>query len=92
MMSDLITLAGLWKETGKNGRTYLAGRLTPTCRIMIFANSKKQEGSNQPDYHLVLAPSTSQERKAHQPPTVQEAAKAAQAPQDFDDLDDRLPF
>jgi hypothetical protein len=91
-MSDLITLGGLWKETGKGGRTYLAGRLTPSCRIMVFKNDRKEPGSKQPDYHLVLAPSASQERKEHQPPTVQEAAKAAQALQSFDELDDEIPF
>jgi hypothetical protein len=94
-MSDLVILGGLWKNTDRNGGTYLSGRLTPTCRIMVFRNTRKEEGTKQPDYHVVLAPITqergTEERRGGRPPTPEEAAIAASAPLD-DDLDDEIPF
>jgi hypothetical protein len=61
---------------------------------MVFRNTKKQEGTKQPDYHLVLAPITqergTEERRGGRPPTLEEVAAAAAQPPD--DLDEDIPF
>ncbi len=51
----MIALGGLWKNKSKAGRNYLSGKLSPTVKIMIFANGFK-ETENQPDYQMYLAP------------------------------------
>ena len=51
---DGVRLTGLWKEKGKDGRTYLTGSLSPTARLMIFPNSHKKEGGKDPDYFLYV--------------------------------------
>ena len=46
----------LWKRTSKAGNTYLNGSFkTKTgeeIKVLIFSNSSKPEGSNQPDYRV----------------------------------------
>lgn len=54
-MSDLIKLGGLWVNRDKNGNNYLAGRLSPSVRILIFKNDYRTE-EKQPAYVMYLAP------------------------------------
>lgn len=48
----------LWKRTSKAGNTYLNGTVKgkdgQAISVLIFSNSNKVEGSNQPDYRVYL--------------------------------------
>jgi uncharacterized protein (DUF736 family) len=55
LMSDLMQVGGLWKNTSANGDTYLQGKLGPNVRILIFKN-KYKNADNQPDYQIYFAP------------------------------------
>jgi hypothetical protein len=60
---------------------------------MVFPNTRKEPGSNHPDYHLVLAPIEPKSlQRSNADHAGISAARAAQAPLD-DDLDgDEIPF
>ena len=49
----MIPLTGLWKNTTKDGKTYMSGNLGG-AKVMIFANSYKTEDKH-PDYQLYIA-------------------------------------
>ena len=51
--NNKVNLGGLWQQTDKNGNKYLSGSLG-FARMLIFPNRNKPEGSNQPDYNMVL--------------------------------------
>ena len=51
--SNRVSLGGLWQQKDKNGNKYLSGSLG-FARMLIFPNRNKTEGSNQPDYNMVL--------------------------------------
>ena len=57
-----IRLTGLWKETAKDGKTYLSGTLG-AVKVLVFANEKKAKDGD-PDYNLVLAPREEREKPA----------------------------
>jgi uncharacterized protein (DUF736 family) len=46
----------LWKRVSKSGTTYLNGSVKTKdgqeIKLLIFSNSNKPEGSNQPDYRV----------------------------------------
>lgn len=46
----------LWKRTSKAGNTYLSGSVKTkdgdAINVLIFSNSNKVDGSNQPDYRV----------------------------------------
>jgi len=62
MESNLVELCGLWKKQSKSGNTYLAGRIKENTeiqnnmKVLVFRNQHKEEGSNQPDYRVMIAP------------------------------------
>lgn len=68
MPMDKIALTGLWKNTSKQGKTYISGTLG-MAKVMIFANENKK-GEKSPDYMMYLVPSE---------PKSQNAAPAAPA-------------
>lgn len=53
-----IKLSGLWLNESKAGEKYFSGSLGSNGKLLIFKNSKKEEGSKQPDYELYLVPTT----------------------------------
>jgi hypothetical protein len=59
-----IKLTGLWKNKGKDGKTFLSGTLGGV-KLLIFANDYKKAGTD-PDYNLVIAP---REREEKEKPT-----------------------
>lgn len=60
---DMTKLTGVWKNTDKNGNTYLSGSLTPITNLLIMPNSFKKDGDKSPDYFVYLAPREKQEVK-----------------------------
>lgn len=50
---DLIPVMGLWMNEGASGK-YLSGKLG-NMRVLIFPNTRKEEGSKQPDYRVFFA-------------------------------------
>tara|TARA_E500000331_G_scaffold186505_1_gene179485 strand:+ start:1162 stop:1398 length:237 start_codon:yes stop_codon:yes gene_type:complete len=52
--SDMVRLGGLWKQTSNSGTDYLSGSFG-NAKMMVFKNTNKEEGSNQPDYNIVMA-------------------------------------
>ena len=65
-MSDLIRLTGLWKSQTKAGAAMLSGSMSPTSKLIILANTRKQKDS-EPDYIAFLAPYEKQEDKPQKP-------------------------
>lgn len=56
-----VYLTGLWQETSKAGEKYLTGSLGQNGKVLIFKNSKKEEGSKQPDWNCYLVPKAPKE-------------------------------
>jgi len=61
-MTDLIRLTGLWRSQTKAGDTMLSGSISPTSKLIILANSRKQKDS-EPDYIAFMAPHEKQEKQ-----------------------------
>lgn len=60
--NGMIRLGGVWLQE-KNGKKYMSGALTNSCKILIFKNENKK-GQSDPDWILYLAP---KEPKQNQP-------------------------
>lgn len=60
---NLIRLTGLWKTQTKAGDTMLSGSFSPSSKLVVLPNGKKQKASD-PDYIAFMAP---QEKKEDQP-------------------------
>lgn len=56
----MIELTGLWMNKTKEGETYMKGSLGHGT-VLVFKNKHKEEGSNQPDYKIMLAEKTKKE-------------------------------
>jgi len=52
--NKMIRLTGLWKQKGKDGKTYLNGNIGG-ARIMILPNEYQREGKKDPEYHLMIS-------------------------------------
>lgn len=50
-----VKLTGLWENTTAKGEKYFSGSLG-AARLLMFRNSYKEDGDNQPDYNLFLVP------------------------------------
>lgn len=74
----MINVAGLWKNTSKNGQEYFSGNLGD-CKILIFPNDKKGN-DRAPDYRLVIA-------EKNKKTETQKAAHATSADNPFNDND-----
>ena len=48
-------LSGLWKNKGKDGKTYLSGNLSGSARLLVMPNEYKK-GEKDPDYFAYLVP------------------------------------
>ncbi len=59
---SMIKAGGLWKNVTKDGKTYLSGNLGG-LRVLIFPNSYKTEGSQEPDYILNFTENEKREDK-----------------------------
>jgi uncharacterized protein (DUF736 family) len=53
--SKLVELFALWKNTSQSGETYLSGNLG-NSKVLVLKNNRKEEGDNQPDYRVFVAP------------------------------------
>jgi len=56
-MSDekkMVKLTGLWANVSNSGLEYLSGSMG-SSRILIYKNTYKKEGDNQPDYQVYIA-------------------------------------
>jgi len=60
-----VKLTGLWKNTGKDGKTYLSGSLGG-ARVLVFPNEFKR-GEKDPDFNLVVTPREEKESKPETP-------------------------
>lgn len=79
--SNRVCLGGLWQQTDRNGNKYLSGSLG-FAKLLIFPNRNKTEGSNQPDYNMVIV---EKQRDSDKPPDNTPPAPKPQA-------DDDAPF
>lgn len=62
MDSKLLNLTGLWFQKSKNGTTYMSGSIGRGINLLVFKNTKKRPNSNDPDYHVCLAPNEPKEK------------------------------
>jgi len=60
-----VKLTGLWKNIGKEGKTYLSGSLGGV-RVLVFANEFKKTEKD-PDYNLFFSPKEEKESKPETP-------------------------
>lgn len=56
---DRVGFGALWLKTSKNtGTKYMSGNIKfdggAAYRITVFKNDRKQQGTNDPDYNIVL--------------------------------------
>ena len=51
----MINLTGLWINENDKGQKYMKGSIG-RANVLVFKNDKKEPGSNQPAYNLVIAP------------------------------------
>ena len=80
MQNDMVGLGGLWKQTSNAGIDYLSGSFG-NAKMMVFKNTKKEDGSNQPDYYMKLANKQKQEESTGTPaPAPASAPASAPAP------------
>lgn len=56
-------LTGLWKNTGKDGKTFLSGNLSGVARLLVLPNSHKRAETD-PDYHVYVVPNEKRDRPA----------------------------
>lgn len=66
--SKMISLGGLWINKDKNGGTYLSGSLG-RVKLLVFKNTKKEAGSNAPDYNICMAQIEPKEKAAEEEAT-----------------------
>ena len=59
--SNLVRLTGLWENQSKQGGKYLVGSISPSSRLLIFPNRKKQKDSD-PDFVAYIAPQEKREK------------------------------
>lgn len=52
-MSNFVKIGALWKAK-EGSKAVLTGKLG-NASLLIFKNTRKQEGSNQPDYNVCVA-------------------------------------
>jgi hypothetical protein len=64
--SNLIRITGLWRSQTKAGDTMLSGNFTPSSKLIILPNSKKQKDSD-PDYIAFMAPAEKKEDQPEKP-------------------------
>ena len=53
--NDKVKLTGLWRNTTAKGDMYLSGNVG-LSKMLVFKNGYKEEGTNDPDYYVFLAP------------------------------------
>jgi uncharacterized protein (DUF736 family) len=63
-----VKLTGLWKNTSKDGKTYLSGTLG-AVRVLVFPNEYKRTEKD-PDFSLFLSPKEDKETKPLYPFSV----------------------
>lgn len=53
-----LRYASLYKNTSKNGKTYLSGRFEhgSGARLLVLPNPEKKDGDNLPDFIVYLTP------------------------------------
>lgn len=69
----MIQLCGLWLNESKKGEKFFSGNLGG-AKILVFRNSKKQQGSKQPDYYICLDEKQEQAQANGKPQTTQASA------------------
>jgi hypothetical protein len=51
----MIKATGLWVNESKDGKTTYFGGSLGGAKVLIYRNTFKKEGSNEPDYNLYFA-------------------------------------
>ena len=75
--SKLEKICGLWKKQTKDGRSYLSGKIDEDYNCLVFKNTYKKEGDNQPDYNVFRSPSFKRESE-QEVAVVKERVRAAE--------------
>lgn len=86
--TKLQEAGAFWARQSKSGNSFLSGSFKTATgeevKVMIFKNSYKTEGSNQPDYRAYFDTSSPQaESKTAQAPKTQNAAVATKATEEI---------
>lgn len=63
---DGVKLTGLWKNTSKDGKTFLSGSLGGV-KVLVFPNAYKKADAD-PDYNLFFAPKEDKRKDTAAPP------------------------
>jgi hypothetical protein len=43
--STLVRLCGLWRGTTRTGQPYFSGTLNDACKVLVFANDRREGGT-----------------------------------------------
>lgn len=82
---------GLWKNTSKDGKSYISGKDEERGeKITIFQNSYKKEGSRDPDYKMYRSPLNDQTLSADRAKVVQHNFYSMKAPTET--VEEDAPF
>ena len=68
--SNLVRLTGLWQNQSKQGESYLVGSISPSSRLLIFPNKRKQRDRG-PDFIAYIAPQEREDKPNQQPSLFQ---------------------
>ena len=63
-----VKLTGLWKNTSKDGKTFLSGSFG-AVRVLVFPNEYKK-GEKDPDFNLFLSPKEEKEARPQDTKTI----------------------
>ena len=50
----MVRIGGLWLNKSQSGVSYMSGTFG-TAKLLVFRNTRKEEGSSAPDYNLYIA-------------------------------------
>ena len=50
-----VKLTGLWKNESRDGKSYIAGNVSATARLLVLVNERKR-ADKEPDYIAYLVP------------------------------------
>lgn len=59
--SNLVEISALWKNTSKNGDTYLSGYMG-SSKLLVLKNQFKSK-DNEPDYRVYVAPNPKNQQR-----------------------------
>lgn len=84
---ESANIGGAWKKVSASGNNYISGQFNNGKHFAIFPNNKKVEGSNQPDYRLVMDEDDAVEMGIKYEPKIDQSRRTT-----VEDAVEEIPF